>query len=309
MDTKERNRMHVTGKAARRRASAAGSPRKEQQTQILYTPAKPFNRNRFLLHLATVAAVVLALVLGISIFFKTQHVTVSGAEKYTPWEIREASGIQDGDALLGLSEAKISAQIREKLPYVGDVRVGIKLPDTVNIEIKELEVVYAIEDSNAAWWLLDVNGRVVDSADVATAKNYTRVIGVQIQEPAVGAQAVAAEEEPPENTDTQTESGPIVPTVPATPASELLAAAVQILGALEQNGVMGTIDTVDVSDITVLTLQLENRYQVTLGDTSRLDYKIGAMKAAIQKMGEYQSGYLDVSFTIWPNEVGYRPFE
>jgi len=40
-----------------------------------------------------------------------------------------------------------------------------------------------------------------------------------------------------------------------------------------------------------------------------MEYKIGAMKASIQKMGQYQSGYLDVSFTIWPDEVRYRPFD
>ena len=307
MQTKDRNKMYVTGKRKRRTAKPE-RPRKEPEVQILYTPAKPFNRNRFLLHLATVAAVVLAVFFGISIFFKVHNVMVSGAEKYTPWEIKEASGIQDGDALLSLSEAKISAQIREKLPYVGDVRVGIKLPDTVNIEIKELEVVYAVEDSNGAWWLMDAAGRVVDSADVATSKNHTRIIGVQIQEPAVGQQAAAAEEEPPESSSGE-QADSLIPTVPPTPARELFSAAVGILSALEHNGVMGKIDTVDVTDLSALTLWYEDRYQVSLGDASRLDYKIGAMKASIQKMGEYQSGYLDVSFTIWQNEVGYRPFE
>lgn len=305
MNTKDRKRMHVTGNASRRKASAATQPKRESEVQVQYTPAKPFNRNRFLLHLATVAAVVLALVLGMSIFFKTGKVLVSGAEKYTAWEVREASGIQDGDALLNLNEAKIVAQIRAKLPYVGDARVGIKLPDTVIIEIKELEVIYAIEDNNAAWWLMDGEGRIVDSTDPATAKNYTRVIGVKVKDAVIGQQAVAAEIEIPENTET----GPVAPTVPPTPAAQLLDGAVQVLTALERNGVMGCIDSVDVSDIDEMVLWYENRYHVTLGNTNRLEYKIGAMKAAIQKMGQYQSGYLDASFVIWPDSVGYRPFD
>ena len=301
MDTKQRNNLHVTGKPRRKSAP------KRPETQIQYTPAKPFNRNRFLLHLATVAAVVLALVLGMSIFFKAQQVVVSGTEKYTPWEVKEASGIQDGDALLGLNEARITAKIREKLPYVGDVRVGIKLPDTVNIEIVELEVVYAVEDNRSAWWLMDAAGRIVDSVDAATAMSHTRVLGVQIQDAQVGGQAVAAVPE----TDSQapSETGVPVVTVPSTPPSQLLDAGIQVLKAMENNGVMGNVDTVTVSQEGTLTLWYEDRYQVTLGDASRLDYKIGAMKAAIKKMGQYQSGYLDVSFTIWPNEVGYRPFD
>lgn len=303
MQTPNRNKMRVTGKAPQRKAAPA---RKESDVEIQYMPAKPFNRNRFLLHLATAIAVALAFVLVMSIFFKAEQVLVSGAEKYTPWEIKEASGIQSGDALLSLSEAKITAKIRTALPYVGDVRVGIKLPDTVNIEIKELDVVYAAEDMNAAWWLLDATGRVVDSTDGAAAKNYTRIVGVKLQPAAVGEQAVAAEEEVPADTNSETEL--TIPTLPKVSAGEQLNAAVQILTALEKNGVMGTIDTVDVSDLGELTLSYEDRYHVTLGDASRLEYKIGAMKASIQKMGQYQSGYLDVSFTIWPDEVGYRPF-
>lgn len=306
MQTKDRNRMHTTGTPARKRTSGGSGVSRGSDIQIQYTPAKPFNRNRFLLRLATVAAVVLAIVLGLSIFFKVRQVMVSGAEKYTPWEIKEASAIQEGDALLSLSEAKITARIRARLPYVGDVRVGIKLPNTVNIEITELDVVYAVEDVNSGWWLMDASGRIVDSTNAAAAKDHTRVLGVQIKNAKIGERAIAAE---PEMDNTQTETIPVVATQPVMPARELLDVAVQILTALENNGVMGKVKTVSVSDTQALSLWYENRYQVSLGDGNRLDYKIGAMKAAIQKMGEYQSGYLDVSFTIWPDEVGYRPFD
>ena len=304
MDTKGKNRTQ-TERTTRRRASPSVAPKKESETQVVYTPAKPFNRNRFLLRLATVAAVVLALVLCMSIFFKVQQVCVSGTEKYTPWEIKEASGIQEGDALLSLSEAKISARIREKLPYVGDVRVGIKLPDTVIIEIKELQVVYAIEDNEGSWWLMDANGRVVDTTDAAQAKDHTRVLGVKIQAAVVGDQAVAAE---PASSGDGNASESTEHKISLVSVHEQLNAAVQILTALEKNGVMSNIDTVNVSDLQQLSLWYQDRYMVTLGDTSRLEYKIGAMKAAIQKMGEYQSGYLDVSFTIWPNEVHHKQF-
>ena len=86
--------MHLSGKPVKRKAARQ---KKESEVQIQYTPAKPFNRNRFLLQLATVLGVVLALVLVMSIFFKVDQVMVSGSEKYTPWEIKEAAGIQNGD--------------------------------------------------------------------------------------------------------------------------------------------------------------------------------------------------------------------
>ena len=303
MQTKDRNKMHLTGQKPRNKT---GRPKKEPEVQVQYTPAKPFNRNRFLLHMATVLAVVLAVFLAMSIFFKVGPVVVSGSEKYEEWEVKEAAGIQEGDALLSLSKAKIVARIREKLPYVGDVRVGIKLPDTVNIEIKMLEVVYGVEDANGAWWLVDANGRIVDKTDTAASKNYTRIVGVKIQSGTVGEQAVGYD--PETQTDLQP-TGQLTATLPPISAREQLDAAIQILTALEKNGVMGTVDSIDVSLPGELSLMYDNRYQVALGDTSRLEYKIGAMKASVAKMGQYQSGYLDVSFTIWPDEVGYRPFE
>ena len=101
----------------------------------------------------------------------------------------------------------------------------------------------------------------------------------------------------------------LVATLPPISAKDQMEAAILVLTALEKNGVMGVVDSVDVTTPAELSLKYEDRYQVNLGDTSRMEYKIGAMKASIAKMGQYQSGYLDVSFTIWPDEVGYRPFE
>ena len=273
MDTKGRNKMRSADKTARRRTAAQHRERSESAAQVHYAPAKPFNRNRFLLRLATVAAMVLAVVLGMSIFFRARQITVSGTEKYTPWDVKEASGIQDGDSLLGLSEARISARIRTALPYVGDVRVGIKLPDTVNIEITELAVVYGVEDSEGTWWLMDAAGRIVDKTHDAAAKNYTCIAGIKVQNPAIGKQAVAAEGE----------------STSGTPA-ERLRAATEILASLEGNGILGKIASVDVSDVHELKMRYADRYEVNLGDMERMDHKIASMKAAIQKMGEYQTG-------------------
>lgn len=316
METKNKKTMRVTGSSKRRKTVSGKKERNEQPIQIVYTPAKPFNRNRFLLRIATAAAVVLALILGMSIFFRAEKVMVSGANKYTPWEIKEASGIQNNDGLLGISEAKISAKIRTKLPYVGSVRVGIKLPDTVNIEITELDAVYAIEDERGIWWLMDANGRIVDESSAGASKNYARVTGVLITGAVIGEQAVALEpvvEEETENTDEAGENGdselPSLPDVTVIPAAQQLEAAIQILGALESNGVLGDVETIDVSDVNLLSLWYGNQYYVTLGSAARLDYKVSAMKAAIKEMGEYQNGYLDVSFTMWPDQVGYTPFD
>lgn len=279
-----------------------------QSPDVVYTPAKPFSRERFLLRLATVVAVVIAMMFGISIFFRVEHVTVSGADKYTPYMIQQAAGIKEGDALLGLSDARISGKITSALPYVEDVRISIQLPDTVNIEITEMDVLYSIRDEHDTWWLMTAEGRVVINADNATAGTYTKVEGVKLKNPASGEQAVAADvstgilvEDPAGGDMTpQMESG-----------NTRLAAALSILQYLEENVIIGEVASVNVADLANLELWYGQRFQVKLGDTTELGYKIRCMNAAINGedgLDDHDSGVLDISFTVYPDKIGYSVF-
>ena len=280
----------------RRPAQASPSP------DVVYVQPAPFNRTRFLLCLLIVVAVVLAVIFGMSIFFKVDadKIMVSGTEKYTPWQIREASGIKDGENLLSISEPRISSNIEEALPYVNKVRVGIKLPDTVKIEIVELDVVYSVEAADGSWWLVRSDGQVIEKTNSADAQQHTKLLGVRLKDPVQGQQAVAEQPAP------QTEGEETVPVTVL--ASEQLSAALSIAQYLEDCGIIGQAASIDVTDMGDLQLWYEEQYQVTLGDGMELSRKIRSMKAAIDQMGDYQSGVLDVSFTTWPNEVGYTPF-
>ena len=76
MDTKDKKRQSrpagrsgtaTKTKKPRPAARAKTQSKRPADSQIVYTQPKPFNRNRFLLRMATVVAVVLALVFGMSI--------------------------------------------------------------------------------------------------------------------------------------------------------------------------------------------------------------------------------------------------
>ena len=312
-------RRRPAAQPAKRRASqpASSRPRKpvtppQPAPEVVYTPAKPFNRGRFLLHLATVVAVVLALSFGISIFFKVEVITVSGAEKYDVWTVKEASGIEIGDNLLSFGEAKAAGKIKTALPYVQTVRIGIKLPDTVNIEIKELDVVYAIKDAGENWWLITSTGRIVDKADSGLAGEYTQVLGVKLASPVAGQQAVAQEDTVPEST---TEPALIPTLAPVVRASDRLQAALNILQYLEECSIIGEAASINVADLGNMELQYGQRFLVKLGDTTQLLYKIKCMNAAINgkdeqnSLKDYDSGVLDISFTIKEDQVIYQASE
>lgn len=277
---------------------------------VVYTEPVPFNRRRLLLQLITVAAVVLALVLGMSIFFKVEKITVSGANAYSEWTIREASGIEEGNYLMTFNRTRARCRIIAELPYVKSVRIGIKLPDTVNIVIEELDVVYAIQSYDGLWWLMSSQGKVVEMTDAGTAAGYTKVLGVTLEDPVVGETAVVRETSVQATAQTD-ESGNQVGTIPVVVTDgERLEVALEILQALELNDIVGEAASVDVTDLSNIELWYGTQYQVKLGDRNRLEYKTACMCAAIESP-ELKTGYgvLDVSFTVWEDQVGYTPFE
>lgn len=285
------------------------TPRKSENSRpktptpaVIYTQPLPFNRDRLIVQLITVTAVVLAIVMGLSVFFKVKNVTVTGADTYSAWAVREASGISEGDKLLTFSKIRAASQIMANLPYVKGVRIGIKLPDTVNIMIEEESVVYAVKSSDGQWWMMDSDGRVVEQANNAKAATATQLLGVTLEAPAVNQKGIATEMTPSETN----ELGELIPVT--TTGAQRLTAALQIFKALESNDIVGEAASVDVTSTEDIILWYGTRYQVNLGDTSRLDYKIDCMNDAILQMSDYQSGVLDVSFTIWANQVGYTPF-
>ena len=267
---------------------------KQPAPAVIYTQPQAINRNRIVIQLLTVLAVVAALVLGLSVFFKVETITVTGAEVYSAWTVREASGISEGDNLLTFSHARAGAKIKANLPYVNTVRFGIKLPDTVNIIIEEDDVVYAIQDANSQWWLMNSGGRVVEQCGTGKASNYTQILGVTLDSPTADSRAVATE-------NVLAETDP-------TTGAQRLTAALEIVRALEDNDIVGTAASVDVTTLEEIVLWYGSRYQVNLGENANLTYKVACMNDVILQLSDFQSGILDISFTIWPDRVIYTPF-
>ena len=272
-------------------------PVQEEIPEVTYTMPKPLSRGRFLMRLLSVGAVVAAVVLCLSLFFRVEEVVVSGADKYTPWMIKEASGITDGDSLLSVSDARVSGNIISALPYVKEVRVGIKLPGTVHIEITELETTYAIEANDSSWWLITSDGRVVERIQTTAAAAYTRIYGVQANAPKEDQIIQAAEEVPETETpDESTGDGVALPTAAKITGAMRLDAVITILTALEDNGVIGQIASIDVSNLNDITMEYGQRLHVVLGTAENLPHKVQYMALAIAQIEEYQTGELDVSF-------------
>lgn len=312
MDTEQKNRRRPPQadnrqlqRPPQRRRPAAGPENRrppvkkrrrvpQEMPEVIYEPAKPMTRRRLMIQLTTVVAVVLALVFGLSIFFKVDTITVSGADKYSAWTVTEASGIKKGDSLLSFGKAAACGRIQTNLPYVKNVRIGIKLPNTVNIEIEEAAMGYAMEAEDGTFWLMTADGKIIEQIPKATEQKLTRVEGITLAAP-VGKQAVAA-----------AGSGEDAEAL-AEVAARRLETVLEILKNLEKNEILGQVDSLDVTNPEDLTMEYEGRYRVRLGNGENLEKKIHSLHLAIGQMSRYQSGTLDVSFTTRPDQVMFTP--
>ena len=90
--------------------------------------------------------------------------------------------------------------------------------------------------------------------------------------------------------------------------AEKLAVALNIARYLEANEVLGQAAVIDVADLGNLCFWYGIKYQVLLGDTAKLDYKIQMVKSAIDS-GKVGSGIMDATLTVQTDGIICRDFE
>lgn len=259
--------------------------------EVVYLAPKPFSRNRLILHLATVVAVVLALMIGLSLFFKVENIQVSGCDQYSAYQVQQASGLNVGDQLLTFSRARASGKIISALPYVQTVRIGISLPDTVYIEIQEARVTYAAADTSGIWWLMNSDGKLIEPI-TSGYEEHTLIYGVTLENPVAGERAQAHQ---PAQTQTDAEGNLLPVTVTA---EQKLDAAIRIAQNLEANGIIGNAASMDVNNLYAIEFWYDRKFQILLGDETELEYKISCVSALVNQLLEesaYSAGIIDIS--------------
>lgn len=278
----------------RRNRRSADRNKQATQEQVRYIPPKPFYRKRLVVQLLTVAAVVLALAIGVSVFFQVDTVTVTGISKYSAATVVEASDIQMGDSLLFFGRGGVASRIKTALPYVETVRFEVKLPGTVNIVIVERPVAYAIEAADGDWWKIGSDGKVVEPI-TEVAESDIVITGVLLDEPVAGKKAVASEPVQEDQIVTATQA-------------ERLAAAVDIARQLEKWEMFSSVTEINVSDLFGLRLYCVGNYRVELGDDASMEKKIGVLKSALQELSNYGGGVLQLFYKDKKWQVQCNPW-
>ena len=276
------------------------SVKKKKKQKVRY-------RNKNLKYqLLTLVAVVLAVVLCLVVFFRVNHINVlnSGNPEqsdlpeseqsahrgyYTAQEIEAASGISLGDNLLTISKEAVAARIMAELPYISEVTVRRVLPGTVDITVSEFDVTYSIQDTAGGWWLINRNGTVLEQTDEAQASTHLTVKGLLAETPEPAKELV------PESTEDMTEQ------------EAKKTSLISILQLLEGYGYCKDLVTLDLTSSYDICLWYGTQFEIRIGNTEDLSYKLAYLEGVLRELQSYQSGVIDLTFAE-DKTARFQPF-
>lgn len=210
-----------------------------------------------------------AVVAAVTVFFKVAKFDVTGSTLYTGEEIIAATEIQIGDNMFSVNKFDVASKILNKFPYIGEVKIRRRLPDTFVFEIAERKSA-AYFQAEKFRWLIDKNGYILES--VAPDKELTlpQVTGASLVAPSPGAKAAL---------DTQ----------------DSLRVLELLLSALENGGVIEKAGKVDVTKLYNLTITYDGRFIVEFGTEQELDRKVKMLKAVIEQLEATDKGTINIS--------------
>lgn len=228
----------------------------------------------FLYKLLSVLVICGAVIAAMTLFFRVDTVVVTGMERYTEQEIVNATGIESGDNLyLLLNKNAVARNIQTKLPYIEKVQINRKLPDTLLIEVEECGTPFAVIQGDIAW-LVSPKGMIVEQLTAAEATDYAKIEGCELLAPSVGTKIALATEY-------------------ATQQTSLL----DLMRALEDQGLLDQVGSISLEDTTVLTMDYAQRFTVKMPYGADYDRKLRFLKGALESgaIQSNQKGILEMT--------------
>lgn len=214
----------------------------------------------------------LAIIIGLSAFFRISDMIVSGQGIYTAEEIIAASGIEIGDNLIFIDEAACSIKLHNELVYIDEVKITRVFPNSVKIEITESFPIASIA-VDGFYWLLDKNCKLLEKTNAVGAGNSISISGITLTSPTAGQKI-----DVPVGSETQ------------------LSYLKEILNQILYLDMHDKITWLDMNNIANITFDFEGRFTVKLGTGDNVDYKLQLLADVVsQKLDEHDEGVIDLS--------------
>lgn len=232
----------------------------------------------FVLSLLTFLIVIGAIVASVTVFLKVAEVKVSGSVRYTAADIIESSGIKTGDNMFLVNKFEIAEKLLSEYPYIEQIKIRRKLPDTFLFEITErVATGYVVSDGNR--WLIDNNTHILERIAPDTDVKVPKITGCEVMTPFAGSPLVLKNE-------------------------DQLPVLREVLTSLRNNGMAENVSRIEIDKLYDIKLVYGQRFLIVLGDASELSKKIEMLRAVIGQLNDFDKGTINVSAV---KEARFRP--
>ncbi len=212
-----------------------------------------------------------AVVFGMGVFFRVQTIEVEGAVEYTPEEIIEAAGIDQGDNLFFINQLSAGSRIISNLPRVENAWVERDLPNKIIIHVEE-SYALAFVHWQELYWTITGNCKLLQTVPPEELPGLIQVLGLTPEAPEAGRfMEVATEDE--------------------LKLSYLKA----ILSAFEELDIVSNVADLDMSNAANPTFRYMGRFAVRMGSNDNTDYKLRMLMSAVQTMEADETGTFNLS--------------
>lgn len=219
--------------------------------------------------LLTLVVVCAAAVLALTLFFKVESVEVTGNSRYSAQEIQDACGVSLGDNLYLLSKPDMVQRLHQRLPYIDEVRITRRLPNTLCVQVTEFSTVYAVEQEGTVW-LLTSGGKIVETA--AERGDTPLIDGCELLAPSLGGDVSFALE--------------------LQNRRESLFA---LLTALESAELTGDVRAIHLGDPTVLSMDYTERFTVEMPYGADYPRLLRYLTLVIEELETNLTGVIDLT--------------
>ncbi len=225
----------------------------------------------FIFTMLVFIAVLLVVSLSAGLFFKVTGIEVEGANVVYADAVKQASGIEEGENLIFINKNSAGRAILEELPYVEEIRIRRKLPDTVVIEIMEAKPLCVMEHMGL-YWKISGAGKLLESASFFGDATCPVVAGASLVAPVAGTRiAFSTDEKDKERI------------------------LLDILGAMEGEDMLADVSEIDLSKNFEIHFQYLGRFDVILGMAVDIPYKLSFLKLVVARLETGSRGKLDLS--------------
>lgn len=222
-----------------------------------------------LLILIAAIIIIASIIAAITIFFKIRVIEVSGETRYEESYIIEAAQIEKGGNMFVFNKFSAISRIFSACPYLDEISIRRRLPDTVEILVTEHTPVASIHDGNY-WYLISADGKILEKSGWNAAEGYCMVTGLKLKTAEVGKYAVFSDEDKRKPFFT-------------------------VLNTAINSDILNDIGEINIERFFEIEFTYQDRFLVKIGTSEELDYKIRILDSVIEKLSPNESGVIDVS--------------